>query len=97
MRKNKITLSHIACFVALQCSLPVALPGYAREYFNPAMLGIDGPGKDITDLSAFEEGVGQMPGTYHVDVVINNAAQGTYDIPFSMQKTPKVSRAYSPA
>ncbi|EJN0174401.1 fimbrial biogenesis outer membrane usher protein [Salmonella enterica] len=96
MRKNKITLSHIACFVALQCSLPVALPGYAREYFNPAMLGIDGPGKDITDLSAFEEGVGQMPGTYHVDVVINNAAQGTYDIPFSMQKNAQGQQSLQP-
>ncbi|PMC12502.1 fimbrial assembly protein, partial [Klebsiella aerogenes] len=50
------------------------------------MLGIDGPGKDITDLTIFEEGVGQMPGIYHVDVIVNNATLGAYDISFAMQK-----------
>lgn len=84
--KKIMTLSRIACFIALQCALPVCNTASAREYFNPALLGIDGPGKDLTDLSAFEEGVGQMPGTYRVDIIINKTAVGAHDIDFVMLK-----------
>ncbi|MFJ2973396.1 fimbria/pilus outer membrane usher protein [Kluyvera sp. NPDC087067] len=86
VNKNKRSLTKLACFIALQCALPVLNPAFAREYFNPAMLGIDGPSTDLTDLSAFEDGVGQMPGTYRVDVLVNKSSLGTYDIEFSMQK-----------
>jgi outer membrane usher protein len=84
--KKKITLSRIACFIALQCALSIHNTALAREYFNPAFLGIDGPGKDLTDLSAFEEGIGQIPGNYHVDVIVNKTSVGLYDIDFVMQK-----------
>lgn len=84
--KKTLSFSRIACFIALQCTLPFFNSALAREYFNPALLGIDGPGKELTDLSAFEEGVGQMPGTYRVDVVVNKTAAGTHDINFVMQK-----------
>ncbi|WP_235404173.1 fimbria/pilus outer membrane usher protein [Enterobacter quasiroggenkampii] len=84
--KKTLTLSQLACFIALQCAMPLSNSAMAREYFDPALLGIDGPGKDLTDLSAFEEGVGQMPGTYRVDVILNNTAVGTYDIDFIMNK-----------
>ncbi|EBQ2673795.1 fimbrial biogenesis outer membrane usher protein [Salmonella enterica] len=84
--KKTMSFSRIACFIALQCTLPFFNSALAREYFNPALLGIDGPGKELTDLSAFEEGVGQMPGTYRVDVVVNKTAAGTHDINFVMQK-----------
>ncbi|ECE0730828.1 fimbrial biogenesis outer membrane usher protein [Salmonella enterica subsp. houtenae] len=84
--KTRITLTPIACFMALQCALPVCNSAFAREYFNPALLGIDGPGKELTDLSAFEEGVGQMPGTYHVEVIVNQTSVGIHDINFTLQK-----------
>lgn len=84
--KKTMTLSQLACFIALQCALPLCNSAMAREYFDPALLGIDGPGKDLTDLSAFEEGVGQMPGTYRVDVVLNNTVFGTRDIEFALKK-----------
>lgn len=84
--KKTMTLSQLACFIALQCALPLCNSATAREYFDPALLGIDGPGKDLTDLSAFEEGVGQMPGTYRVDVVLNNTVFGTRDIEFALKK-----------
>lgn len=84
--KKRLTLSQIACFIALQCALPICNTAFAREYFNPALLGIDGPGKELTDLSAFEDGVGQMPGTYHVDVIVNKGSVGVHDIEFVMQK-----------
>ncbi|EDH1235707.1 fimbria/pilus outer membrane usher protein [Salmonella enterica subsp. enterica] len=84
--KKIMTLSRIACFIALQCALPVGNTAFAREYFNPALLGIDGPGKELTDLSAFEEGIGQMPGTYRVDVIVNKSSAGVHDVNFVMQK-----------
>lgn len=84
--KKRMTLSQIACFIALQCALPLCSSALAREYFNPALLGIDGPGKDLTDLSAFEEGVGQMPGTYRVNVMLNKTALGVYNVEFVTQK-----------
>lgn len=84
--KKTMTLSQLACFIALQCALPLCNSAMAREYFDQALLGIDGPGKDLTDLSAFEEGVGQMPGTYRVDVVLNNTVFGTRDIEFALKK-----------
>lgn len=84
--KKIMTLSRIACFIALQCALPASNTAFAREYFNPALLGIDGPGKELTDLSAFEEGIGQMPGTYRVDVIVNKTSAGVHDVNFVMQK-----------
>lgn len=84
--KKIMTLSRIACFIALQCALPAGNTAFAREYFNPALLGIDGPGKELTDLSAFEEGIGQMPGTYRVDVIVNKSSTGVHDVNFVMQK-----------
>ncbi|WP_459567034.1 FimD/PapC N-terminal domain-containing protein, partial [Enterobacter hormaechei] len=78
--------TRLACFIALQCTFSLSHPACAREYFNPALLRIVGPGKDISVLSAFEEGVGQMPGTYRVDVLVNQTLTGTHDIEFSMQK-----------
>ncbi|AUT26846.1 fimbria/pilus outer membrane usher protein [Escherichia marmotae] len=86
VRQKRKILSKIACFIALQCSISASNPAFAREYFNPALLGIDGPNTDLIDLSSFSEGIGQMPGTYRVDIIINQMAQGTYDIPFTMQK-----------
>ncbi|MBV8042160.1 fimbria/pilus outer membrane usher protein [Pluralibacter sp.] len=83
---KKRRLSQIACFIALQCAVSVFNPVAAREYFNPALLGIDGPGKDLTDLSAFEDGVGQMPGSYRVDVFVNKTALSTQTVNFTMQK-----------
>ncbi|HCL5074479.1 TPA: fimbrial biogenesis outer membrane usher protein [Salmonella enterica] len=84
--KKRTTFSQIACFVALQCVFSGYNTVLAREYFNPALLGIDGPGKELTDLSAFEEGVGQLPGTYRVDVIVNRTSVGVHDIDFVMQK-----------
>ncbi|MEO3989024.1 fimbria/pilus outer membrane usher protein [Pseudocitrobacter cyperus] len=83
--KKQLKFSQIACFITLQCAFLACQPAAAREYFNPALLGIDGPGKGITDLSAFEDGVGQLPGTYHVDVIINQKSAGRQDVAFTLQ------------
>lgn len=94
--KKRMSFSRIACFIALQCAIPFFNSAIAREYFNPALLGIDGPGKELTDLSAFEDGVGQMPGTYRVDVIVNKDAIGTYNIDFAMQKNARGEATLQP-
>ena len=58
----------------------------ARDYFNPQMLEIDNPNQGRTDLSVFEDGASQAPGTYRVDIYLNNELQDTRDVEFGMQK-----------
>jgi outer membrane usher protein len=73
-------------FIFVQLVLLASIPFgvQARDYFNPALLGIDNPNQGDTDLSVFEEGETQAPGTYRVDIYINNAQQETRDVPFRM-------------
>ena len=84
--KKNMKFSRLAWFIALQCMLPISHSAMARDYFNPALLGIDGPGKELTDLSAFEEGIGQLPGTYRVDVIVNKTSVGVRNIDFVTHK-----------
>ncbi|WP_447878022.1 fimbria/pilus outer membrane usher protein [Serratia fonticola] len=58
----------------------------ARDYFNPLMLEIDNPQQGRTDLTVFEDGDNQAPGTYRVDIYLNNESQDTSDVEFRMQK-----------
>ncbi|MFV8868600.1 fimbria/pilus outer membrane usher protein [Serratia fonticola] len=58
----------------------------ARDVFNPALLGVDAPYQGAMDLSVFEDGAGQLPGVYHVDIYLNNDQKDTRDVEFSMQK-----------
>lgn len=58
---------------------------HARAYFNPLMLEIDNPQQEKTDLSAFEDGNNQAPGTYRVDIYINNQFLETREVTFVMQ------------
>jgi len=53
--------------------------GYADEYFNPAFLS-DDPSA-VADLSRFEGGT-QAPGTYRVDIYLNDTFQSRKDIHF---------------
>lgn len=52
-----------------------------RDFFNPALLELDNPAMKGADLSAFESGA-QAPGTYHVDVIIDDQMVDTRDITF---------------
>ncbi|MCU6306630.1 fimbrial biogenesis usher protein [Enterobacter quasiroggenkampii] len=61
----------------------------ADEYFNPAFL-TDGKGQ-VADLSSFEAGSGQAPGTYRVDVYLNNDFVASRDVEFKAQKAVNAS------
>ncbi|MEP8888257.1 fimbrial biogenesis usher protein [Enterobacter roggenkampii] len=57
----------------------------ADEYFNPAFL-TDGKGQ-VADLSSFENDGGQAPGTYRVDIFLNNDFVISHDVEFRSVKT----------
>ncbi|MEP8883939.1 fimbria/pilus outer membrane usher protein [Enterobacter kobei] len=66
--------------------IAVALNGFipfasARDYFNPELLELDNPTGGKIDLTAYESGA-QAPGTYHVDIVLDEQLVDTRDIEF---------------
>lgn len=63
----------------------------ADEYFNPAFLS-DGKGL-VADLSSFENGAGQAPGTYRVDIILNDEFITSHDVVFKDEKSLSASTA----
>nr|WP_239667347.1 fimbria/pilus outer membrane usher protein [Franconibacter helveticus] len=57
----------------------------ARDYFNPELIELDNPGIKRADLTAFESG-NQLPGTYRVDVVLNEQVIDTREVEFKSVK-----------
>jgi len=57
----------------------------ADDYFNPAFL-TDGKGQ-VADLSSFESSSGQAPGTYRVDIFLNNDFVTSHDVEFKALNT----------
>lgn len=67
---HRIRPARLAIFIA--CALAGSSPAlYASETFNTELVELDNPGMGKADLSAFETG-SQAPGTYHVDVILDN-------------------------
>ncbi|EOC1321688.1 fimbrial biogenesis outer membrane usher protein [Cronobacter sakazakii] len=72
--------ARLAIFISMALS-GVITTGHARDYFNPELLQLDNPGMKGADLSSFESGT-QAPGTYRVDIIINDQTVDTRDIEF---------------
>lgn len=81
-------ISRMAYLIAAQLALLGSVPfsAQARDFFNPLMLEIDNPQQGATDLTVFEDGENQAPGTYRVDIYVNNEQQDTRDVEFRMLK-----------
>ena len=58
--------------------------GWGESYFNPGFLSDDAA--SVADLSRFEKGHQQAPGTYRVDVWRNDEFLGTQDVQFEEAK-----------
>lgn len=58
----------------------------ADEWFNPAFLS--GNGQKVADLSRFENGAGQAPGVYWVDVWLNDELVTTRNVRFDVDEHP---------
>ncbi|SUW63736.1 Outer membrane usher protein fimD precursor [Buttiauxella agrestis] len=83
-----IRISKLAYFIAGHLMLlgGMTSSAEARDVFNPALLEVDTLHQGMTDLSVFEDGAGQLPGVYRVDIYLNNDQQDTRDVEFHMQK-----------
>lgn len=88
VRRQPPRVSRLAYLIATQLALLgcASFGAQARDYFNPQMLEIDNPHQGSTDLTVFEDGANQAPGTYRVDIYLNNEQQDTRDVEFRMQK-----------
>ncbi|WP_424589368.1 fimbria/pilus outer membrane usher protein [Buttiauxella sp.] len=68
----------------------------ARDVFNPALLEVDAANQGTTDLSVFEDGGGQPPGVYRVDIYLNDDLKDTRDVKFTLQKDPDGKESLQP-
>ncbi|CAI1031759.1 Outer membrane usher protein fimD precursor [Serratia fonticola] len=96
--KPRVRLSQVACFVAAQMALMTGtmMTAQARDYFNPALLELGNPGQKAVDLTSFEDKGGQMPGTYRVDVFLNNEKMETRNVEFRQGKDAKGNETLQP-
>lgn len=69
---------------------------HARDYFNPALLELGAPDSVAADLSVFEDKGGQVPGTYRVDIYLNNAKMDTRNVEFRLVKGKTGSETLQP-
>lgn len=67
-------------YLLIFSGLILTADGQAAEFFNPALLS--GEPNSVADLSRFEKGEGQAPGTYRVDIYLNRLFIGTQDVNF---------------
>ncbi len=90
MRKHNLSASPLSRWRFSPVALVVCMSlfsdyAYTDEYFNPAFL-TDGKG-EVADLSSFQGSGGQAPGTYRVDIYLNNEFVASHDVDFKSQKT----------
>ncbi|MDD9665737.1 fimbria/pilus outer membrane usher protein [Klebsiella pasteurii] len=81
---GRFSRSRLALLVTCQIAMLMggAELANAAGYFNPALLEIDNPDQGSADLSVFEEGELQPPGTYRVDIYLNGSEVDTRDVKF---------------
>ena len=78
--KLKVLAAH-----ALKCMIGITLcasNALAREYFNASALEIDNAEQTWVDLDAFSNQGGQLPGSYSVDLYLNDRRIASRDINF---------------
>ncbi|WP_336286233.1 fimbria/pilus outer membrane usher protein [Cronobacter dublinensis] len=95
-RPETFRARHIALLIACICAGLSLGQARAEDYFNPALLEIDNPGQEKTDLSVYEKGPGQAPGKYRVDVYVNNNHVDTRDVVFTLTTAPDGSSSLQP-
>ncbi|MGF6192415.1 outer membrane usher protein [Serratia sp. 509] len=79
VRTRRVTL--MSLLLALEVAT-VPLPSQARDYFNPASLELTSDAQSTLDLGQFAVDGGQMPGTYLVDIYLNDSLVDTRDVTF---------------
>lgn len=83
-RTRQGALGSARVFARFPIALLLALPAFSAQaelYFNPRFLA-DDPAA-VADLSGFEQGQEVPPGTYRVDIYLNNGFMTTRDVTFN--------------
>lgn len=70
---------------------------WAQDYFDPGPLSLGGAQLTTTDLSVFEKAGNIPPGTYMVNVFVNQLDQGQHTLVFSANAQGKVEPELTPA
>lgn len=70
---------------------------WAQDYFDPGLLSLGGAQLTTTDLSVFEKAGNIPPGTYMVNVFVNQLDQGQHTLFFSANAQGKVEPELTPA
>lgn len=84
-RSCTFTPTRLATFIATQLLLGISLQPasvLAQDYFNPDALEADSPGQPPIDLDHFSSQGGQLPGTYRVDIYLNDTRITQRDVTF---------------
>lgn len=78
--RAKVTIYRYIPVVFSSLAATVPMQAMSEQYFNPAFLSSDPSA--VADLTRFNQDGGQAPGTYRVDVYINNSFISSRDIQF---------------
>ncbi|NIF20386.1 fimbria/pilus outer membrane usher protein [Candidatus Pantoea multigeneris] len=80
---KKITSSNSLMPSLLALGITLAIfPAMAQDYFNPAALELTAEASSMLELERFSVSGGQMPGTYRVDIYLNDDLVETRDVTF---------------
>lgn len=74
----------LPCTVGLCLSWAINTTTQAEEFFNPAFLS--GDPAAVADLSRFEKGEGQAPGSYRVETYLNDEYVSTQNLMFEVRQ-----------
>lgn len=83
-KRMKSTITRYAPVVFSSLAILSPLKAMAEQYFNPAFLSNDPSA--VADLSQFNKSGGQAPGSYRVDIYINDSFIATRDVDFKTEK-----------
>lgn len=79
LNKSK-SAGSVFCAASLCMACVVSTATKAEEFFNPAFLS--GDPSTVADLSRFEKGEGQAPGSYRVEIYLNDEYMSTQNLSF---------------
>lgn len=88
LHNRKPCLAGFFIRLSVACAFAAQAPFSSAElYFNPRFLA-DDP-QAVADLSSFENGQELPPGTYRVDIYMNNGYMATRDVTFNTGRVNK--------
>lgn len=95
MNRSYLHFALSPIFLGLVMSYGI-FPAYAKDYFDPNLLALSGGNSEVVDLSIFEQPGQIPPGTYLVNVYINQNDYGQHRVKFVAGDNGKVYPELTP-